>query len=214
MTNHPSNAKKFEILDGDLNEEWSNNLKKASKLAIDTEAMGLVHGRDRLCLIQICDEEDQVVCIRIAQEQQSAPRVQALMENQLIEKVFHYARFDVAALASNLGIKVTPIFCTKVASKLARTYSPKHGLKELVMELVGIELDKNAQSSDWGNAEELSLSQLSYAANDVRYLLKIRNQLEVMLRREKRWELANHCFKSINVIAELDRLKFTHIFDH
>ena len=214
MTNHPSKAKKFEILDGDLNEEWSNNLKKASKLAIDTEAMGLVHGRDRLCLIQICDEEDQVVCIRIAQEQQSAPRVQALMENQLIEKVFHYARFDVAALASNLGIKVTPIFCTKVASKLARTYSPKHGLKELVMELVGIELDKNAQSSDWGNAEELSLSQLSYAANDVRYLLKIRNQLEVMLRREKRWELANHCFKSINVIAELDRLKFTHIFDH
>jgi ribonuclease D len=128
--------------------------------------------------------------------------------------VFHFARFDVAALASGLGIAVQPIFCTKVASRLARTYTPRHGLKDLVMELVGVELDKQAQSSDWGRVEELTEAQLAYAANDARFLLPARDKLETMLRREGRWELASRCFPCIPVIADLDRLRFNQVFEH
>ena len=184
------------------------------RLAVDTEAMGLVHGRDRLCLVQIADAEDRVACIRIALGQQEAPHLKALMEADDVEKVFHYARFDVAALASGLGVAVKPLFCTKVGSRLARTYTPRHGLKDLVMELVGVELDKGAQSSDWGRVEQLSDKQLAYAANDVRFLLPARQQLEIMLRREGRWQLAQRCFDCIPVIAELDRLRFHQIFEH
>ena len=140
--------------------------------------------------------------------------LKALMESIAVEKVFHFARFDVAALASGLGIAVNPIFCTKVASRLARTYAPRHGLKDLVMELVGVELDKQAQSSDWGRVEELSEAQLAYAANDARFLLPARDKLETMLRREGRWELAARCFPCIPVIADLDRLRFNQVFEH
>jgi ribonuclease D len=128
--------------------------------------------------------------------------------------VFHFARFDVAALAENLGIAVAPLFCTKVASRLARTYSPRHGLKEVVSELVGVELDKQAQSSDWGRVEELSDAQLAYAAGDVRWLLPSRDRLEAMLRREERWDLAQRCFACLPVIADLDRQHFGAIFEH
>ena len=131
-----------------------------------------------------------------------------------MEKVFHFARFDVAALASGLGIAVSPIFCTKVGSRLGRTYTPRHGLKDLVMELVGVELDKGAQSSDWGRVDELSDAQLAYAANDVRYLLPARQKLEAMLRREERWDLAKRCFECIPVIADLDRMRFNQTFEH
>ncbi len=136
------------------------------------------------------------------------------MENPAIEKVFHFARFDVAALASGLGIEVKTIFCTKIASKLARTYSPRHGLKEVIKELVGVELDKQAQSSDWGQIDELNKNQLAYAANDVRYLIPAKRTLEKMLKRESRWELAQKCFNCIPVMAELDRLRFAQIFEH
>ena len=129
--NQPSS---FIVFDEDLDQEKSNLFQKSTSLAIDTEAMGLIHGRDRLCLVQICDSKDNVACIRIHLNQTSAPNLQALMENPSIEKVFHFARFDVAALLSNLDIKVNPIFCTKVASKIGRTYSPRHGLKEVVLE--------------------------------------------------------------------------------
>ena len=108
----------------------------------------------------------------------------------------------MAALASGLGIEVAPIFCTKVGSRLARTYTPRHGLKDLVMELVGVELDKGAQSSDWGRVDELTEAQLAYAANDVRYLIPARRQLEVMLRREGSWELAQRCFSCVAVMSE------------
>ena len=204
----------FAVFDADLTAEWAERFARASALAVDTEAMGLVHGRDRLCLVQICDPEDHVACVRIGLGQTSAPRLQSLMESPSIEKVFHFARFDVAALASGLGCGVDPIFCTKVASRLARTYSPRHGLKEVVMELVGVELDKQAQSSDWGSVDALSDSQLAYAANDARFLLPARDRLEQMLRREGRWQLAQRCFGCIPVIAELDRLRFTHTFEH
>ncbi len=206
--------KKFSLFDKDLDAESLKHFGKAPSIAVDTEAMGLIHGRDRLCLVQICDREDHVACIRIAIGQCDAPRLKSLMENKLVEKVFHYARFDIAALASNLNISVNPVFCTKVASKLARTYTPRHGLKDLIMELVGVELDKKSQSSDWGRVEELTTSQLSYAANDVRYLLEAKNKLEIMLKREGRFDLAKKSFNCISTLAELDRYKFHQIFEH
>jgi len=204
----------FAVLDGDLDHEWLVRYGAAAGLAVDTEAMGLVHGRDRLCLVQLCDDQDRVCCIRIARGQTEAPRLRELMEAPSIEKVFHFARFDVAALAAGLGIQVQPIFCTKVASRLARTYSPRHGLKDVVQELVGVELDKQAQSSDWGRVDELSDTQLAYAANDVRYLLRARDRLAWMLEREDRLALAQRCFACIPVMAELDRLHFGSVFEH
>ena len=204
----------FAVFDGDLDADWTERYLSMSALAVDTEAMGLIHGRDRLCLVQIADADDRVCCIRIGLGQTSAPNLQRLLEAASVEKVFHFARFDVAALASGLGIAVRPIFCTKVGSRLGRTYTPRHGLKDLVMELVGVELDKGAQSSDWGRVDELSDVQLAYAANDVRYLLPARQKLEAMLRREGRWDLAQRCFGCIPVIADLDRMRFNQTFEH
>ena len=204
----------FKIFDGDIDKDTENKLISHSAIAVDTEAMGLIHGRDRLCLIQICDNLDNVVCIRIEREHKSAPNLKSLLEAKNIQKVFHFARFDVAALASNLNIAVNPIFCTKIASKIGRTYSPRHGLKEVVMETVGIELDKQAQSSDWGKVDELTPEQLLYAANDVRYLLQAKVKLEEMLKREGRWEIAKKCFQCIPILSELDIRRFTNIFDH
>ena len=214
MTNFAKKPASFKVFKKDLDEESTKRFGKKVALAIDSEAMGLIHGRDRLCLIQICDDEDNVACIKIDQGQKKAPKLQSLMENKSIEKVFHYARFDVAALASNLNIEVTPIFCTKIASKMGRTYSPRHGLKEVVSELVGVELDKQAQSSDWGLVEELSEKQLEYAANDVRFLLAAKTKLKNMLIREKRWDITKRCFECLPVICELDRLRFNNIFEH
>ena len=204
----------LKIFDNDIDNQTAIALSTSLALAVDTEAMGLIHGRDRLCLIQICDELDNVICIRITKNQSSAPNLKFILEKQTIEKVFHFARFDVAALASNLNIEVNPIFCTKIASKIGRTYSPRHGLKEVVMETVGVELDKQAQSSDWGKVNDLTQRQLAYAANDVRYLLGAKQKLEEMLKREDRWELAKKCFKCIPIFSELDRRRFTNIFDH
>lgn len=214
MAEIPNAPRAFAVFDGDLDQNWSRRYSQAKALAVDTEAMGLIHGRDRLCLVQICDDQDQVACVRIALGQTGAPRLKALMESEAIEKVFHFARFDVAALATGLGISVNPLFCTKVGSRLARTYTPRHGLKDLVMELVGVELDKQAQSSDWGRVDQLSDRQLAYAANDARYLLPARDQLEMMLRREGRWELAKRCFSCVSVMSDLDRFRFVNIFEH
>ncbi len=206
--------KSFKVFDEDIDNETEIALSSSLALAVDTEAMGLIHGRDRLCLVQICDEFDNVICIRIKKDQYSSPNLKSILEKKTIEKVFHFARFDVAALASNLNINVNPIFCTKVSSKLGRTYSPRHGLKEVIMETVGVELDKQAQSSDWGKVGDLTEKQLIYAANDVRYLLSAKNKLENMLKREDRWDLAKKCFECIPVFSELDRKRFTNIFDH
>ena len=205
---------RFAVFDGDLDPEWLTLLTAAPALAVDTEAMGLVHGRDRLCLVQIADGRDNVCCIRIARGQGAAPLLQQLLENPAIEKVFHFARFDVAALGEGLGIAVQPLFCTKVASRLARTYSSRHGLKEVVQELVGVELDKQAQSSDWGRVEDLGEAQLVYAANDVRYLLPAHERLTEILQREDRLELAQRCFACIPVFSELDRRRFGSVFEH
>ena len=206
--------KKITFSHNDLTPELYNHFKDSSYLAVDTEAMGLIHGRDRLCLIQICNELNLTSCIKIGLNNKDSPNIKKLFENNKIMKIFHYARFDVAALKCNLGINTNNIFCTKIASKLARTYTNKHGLKDLINELIGIELDKSSQSSDWGSSEDLSKKQIDYAANDVRYLIEAMHKLTRILTREERYELAQKCFNTIPVHSELDILKFSNIFEH
>ena len=198
----------------DITKELYDKYKTSNFLAVDTEAMGLVHGRDRLCLIQICDENNLTSCIKIEKDNHKSEHIKSLFEDSKLMKIFHYARFDIAALKCNLNIKTSNIFCTKVASKLARTYTNKHGLKDLIYELCSIELDKSSQSSDWGSEENLSNAQIKYAANDVKYLIIAMQKLTEILKREKRYDLAQKCFKTIPVHAELDINHFFNIFEH
>lgn len=204
----------FQVFEQDLSTEALELYSSATAIAIDTETMGLVPQRDRLCLIQLCDPEGRVSAIRVSPGQSEAPNLKRLVETPTIEKIFHYARFDVTALRYHLGIETHPIFCTKIASKLARTYSPRHGLKVLVQELENIELDKSAQSSDWGNVGQLSSDQLAYAANDVRYLNSLKLKLTAMLKREGRWEVAQSCFECLPTIVTLDLMHYSNIFEH
>ncbi|MBE9170705.1 ribonuclease D [Pleurocapsales cyanobacterium LEGE 06147] len=204
----------FQICDRDLDDDTLTRYLQAEAIAVDTETMGLVLGRDRLCLVQLCDLQGYVTAIQINKGQTEAPNLQKLLEAENITKVFHFARFDVAQFRYTFGIETKPIFCTKIASKLARTYTSNHGLKNLVMELERVELDKSSQSSDWGNAENLSPQQLSYAANDVRYLIGVRAKLTAMLKREGRWELAQQCFDCIPVFVSLDILSYENVFEH
>ncbi len=204
----------FKICNGDLDNASMARYLAADAIAIDTETMGLVIGRDRLCLVQLCDPQGYATAVRIEQGQTSAPNLQKLLEAEDITKVFHFARFDVAQFRYTFGVETTPIFCTKIASKLARTYTSSHGLKSLVLEFTGTELDKSSQSSDWGDLDSLSEKQLSYAANDVRYLIEAQTKLTEMLKRENRWELAQECFKCIPVFVSLDIMRYSNIFEH
>ncbi|HEY9804199.1 MAG TPA: ribonuclease H-like domain-containing protein [Leptolyngbyaceae cyanobacterium] len=204
----------FQVGDRDLSDAALAEYLQSQAIAVDTETMGLLPGRDRLCLIQLCNPEGKVTAIRIAKGQTQAPNLKKLLEATNVEKVFHFARFDVATLRYHLGIHVQPIFCTKIASKLARTYTNRHGLKDLIQELEQVELDKSSQSSDWGNAANLTAAQLDYAANDVRYLLSAQQKLIAMLKREERWELAQECFLVLPTIVSLDLLQFKDLFEH
>jgi ribonuclease D len=204
----------FLVCDQDLSEDVLDQFLESEAIAVDTETMGLLPQRDRLCLIQICSLQGQVATIRIAKGQTEAPNLKQLLEAPHILKVFHFARFDIATLRHYLGIQVAPIFCTKIASKLARTYTNRHGLKDVVQELEQVELDKSAQSSDWGNVASLSPEQLRYAANDVRYLLNVQQKLTNMLKREERWELAQQCFECLPTIVSLDLLQYSNVFEH
>lgn len=204
----------IQILDEDLDAGTLARYLAAEAIAIDTETMGLVLGRDRLCLVQLCDPQGFVTAIRIAKGQTEAPNLKTLLTSWDVTKIFHFARFDVAQFKSTFDIDTAPIFCTKIASKLARTYTSSHGLKSLVAELTGVELDKRAQSSDWGNANNLSSEQYSYAANDVRYLIEIQEKLTEMLKREGRYQLAQQCFQSVSIFVALDILQFNNIFEH
>lgn len=204
----------FKIFDNDIDFDTLQEYLGAAAIAIDTETMGLIPRRDRLCLIQICDEKDNVSLVRIAQGIKEAPNLKYLMEAPDVTKVFHFARFDVAMLEAHLGIATHPIFCTKIASKLARTYTDKHGLKELVKELEKVELDKTSQCSDWGSVHTLSEEQLKYAANDVRYLLSVYRKLIDMLIRENRYDLAKACFAHIPTLVYLDLLGYADVFAH
>ncbi len=204
----------FEVCDRDLTPQLLERYLQADAIAIDTETMGLNPRRDRLCLIQLSDPDGYVVAIRVERGQTTAPNLKQLLEAEDITKIFHFARFDLATLQHHLDIMTAPVFCTKIASKIARTYSPSHGLKSLVKELVGIELDKSQQSSDWGNAAALSNEQLSYAANDVRYLHSLRSKLTDMLKREDRWQLLEQCLCCLPTFVELDLRQFGSVFEH
>ena len=204
----------FQVDDCDLSNNTLSRYLSTPAVAVDTETMGLIPQRDRLCLIQLCDSDGFVTAIRIERGQTEASNLKQLMEAKNVLKVFHYARFDVAQLLYHLKIQTQPIFCTKIASKLARTYTNSHGLKSLVQELEGVELDKSSQSSDWGNVSNLSEAQLNYAANDVLYLLSVQQKLMAMLKREGRWELAQNCFDCIPIFGDLDIRQYRDIFEH
>ena len=204
----------FEVCDRDLTPQLLDRYSEAGSIAVDTETMGLNPFRDRLCLVQLSDPSGYVTAVRIERGQTDAPNLKQLLEAPDITKIFHFARFDVATLKHNLEIETVPVFCTKIASKIARTYSPRHGLKALVQELEGVELDKTQQSSDWGNVSALSEEQLSYAANDVRYLHSLRTKLTEMLKREDRWNLFQKCLECLPTIVELDLRQYSNIFEH
>ena len=208
------NIKDISFHINDLPDELFKQYKKSKYLAIDTEAMGLVHGRDRLCLIQISNEANLISCIKIEIGIKESKNIKNLLEDEKIMKIFHFARFDIAALKSNLGINTQNIFCTKIASKLARTYTNKHGLKDLIYELLKIELDKSSQSSDWGSDDYLSTDQIDYAANDVRYLIPAMEKLTNILKREGRFDIASKSFNVVPILSELDIHKFINIFEH
>lgn len=210
----PMPAPDLHIFDNDLDTHALDILLGSEAVAVDTETMGLVPRRDRLCLVQLCTDSGYLAIVRIGRGQTQATNLRRLLEAPVVLKVFHFARFDVAALKSQLGIQTRPIFCTKIASKLARTYTDKHSLKELVRELEQVDLDKTAQSSDWGNAFALTPQQLAYAANDVRYLLSVRRKLVAMLQREERYELALTCMNHVSAFADLDLLGYGDIFAH
>lgn len=177
--------------------------------------MGLKAARDRLCVVQLSPGDGSVDVVRIAKGQASAPNLALLLSDPAIVKIFHFARFDVAMLRYWLGVSVGPLWCTKIASRLVRTYTDRHGLKELARELLGLDLSKQQQSSDWG-ADQLSEAQLEYAASDVLHLHAIREALEARLVREGRLDLAEACFRFLPVRAELDLLGWADedIFSH
>lgn len=204
----------FRIFDNDIDFETLQEYLSCEAIAVDTETMGLIPRRDRLCLIQISNDHEIVSIVRIAQGIKEAPNLKFLFEAPDVTKVFHFARFDVGMLEAHLSIATHPIFCTKIASKLARTYTDKHGLKEVVRELEKIELDKTSQSSDWGNAQVLSEEQLKYAANDVKHLLPVYRKLIDMLIRENRYDLAKACFAHIPTLVYLDLLGYADVFAH
>jgi ribonuclease D len=186
-----------------------------ASVAVDTETMGLVNQRDRLCLVQLSRGDGTADLVQIAAGQRDAPNLVRLLRDTRIEKVFHFARFDMAILQKTFGIMPGPIYCTKIASKLARTYTDRHGLKDLARELLGQEISKQQQSSDWG-APELTEAQLAYAASDVLHLHAIRQKLDTMLQREGRLGLAVECFAFLPTRVRLDLMGWgnTDIFAH
>ncbi len=184
-------------------------------VAIDCETMGLNPHRDRLCLVQMSDGDGNAHLVQVEQGQQSAPNLAALLENPDVLKLFHFGRFDIAAMYNAFGALAAPVYCTKIASKLVRTYTDRHGLKNLLQEVLGVDVSKQQQSSDWG-ADTLTEAQLSYAASDVLYLHQLRDALDAMLNREGRMAMAQSCFDFLPTRAQLDLSGWpeTDIFAH
>jgi ribonuclease D len=172
-------------------------------VAIDTETMGLNPHRDRLCLVQMSSGDGHAHLVQIAKGQTRAPNLERMLADPAVTKLFHFARFDIAALHNAFGVTCAPVYCTKIASKLIRTFTDRHGLKYLLQDLLGVDISKQQQTSDWG-AEVLSEAQLAYAASDVLYLHRLRAELDARLRREGRVELAQACFDFLPVRALLD----------
>ncbi len=172
-------------------------------VAVDTETLGLVPRRDKLCLVQLSSGDGNAHLVQLDRAAYEAPNLKSLLTDPAVTKIFHFARFDVATLKQYLGVDTQPIYCTKIASRLTRTYTDKHGLKDLIKELLGVELNKQQQSSDWG-AHMLSDAQKQYAAQDVLYLHELKARLDQMLEREGRAGLAKACFDFVPVRASLD----------
>ncbi|MCK7474463.1 MAG: ribonuclease D [Rhodopseudomonas palustris] len=172
-------------------------------VAIDTETMGLNPHRDRLCVVQLSNGDGTADVVRIPLGHTEAPNLMKLLADPSVTKIFHFARFDLTALNKTFGVMPQPVYCTKIASRLTRTYTDRHGLKDLVREVLGIDLSKQQQSSDWG-AQNLTDAQLAYAASDVLHLHALRERLDAMLAREGRTALARACFEFLPVRAMLD----------
>jgi ribonuclease D len=185
--------------EGDLPVAW----RAAPVVAIDTETLGLVPHRDRLCVVQLSNGDGSADIVRIAAGQQAAPNLTRMLADPEVTKVFHYARFDIAVLKHAFGVTTSPVYCTKIASKLVRTYTDRHGLKDLLKDMLGIEISKQQQSSDWG-ADTLTQAQLDYAASDVLHLHEVKAKLDLLLTREGRVDLARACFGFLPARAELD----------
>jgi ribonuclease D len=190
---------KIKLHKGDL----PDGLDLGPLVAIDSETLGLNPKRDRLCLVQLSSGDGTAHMVQLAAGQYAAPNLKRLLSDPKVTKLFHFARFDVAMFQQYLGVVTAPIYCTKIASKLVRTYTDKHGLKDIVRELLNVDLSKEQQSSDWG-APELSEKQLAYAANDVAYLHRLKDVLDTMLAREGRTALARACFDFLPTRAALD----------
>jgi ribonuclease D len=201
----------IKLYKGDL----PNGLDLGASVAVDTETLGLVPRRDKLCLVQLSSGDGNAHLVQLDRTSYDAPNLKALFADPKITKIFHYARFDVAVIRHYLGVDTAPLYCTKIASKLTRTYTDRHGLKDLVKELLGIELNKQQQSSDWG-AHMLSDAQKQYAAQDVLYLHELKSRLDQMLAREGREGVARACFDFIPTRAALDLAGWTEedVFAH
>ncbi len=172
-------------------------------VAIDTEAMGLDPHRDRLCVVQLSPGDGSADVVQIAAGQKKAPNIERLLADKAVLKIFHFARFDIGLLAQTFGVMAQPVYCTKIASRLARTYTDKHGLKDLVREVLGVDLSKQQQLTDWG-ADELTDAQVAYAATDVLHLHALKEKLDAMLAREGRAALAEACFGFLPARSRLD----------
>ena len=210
-----------EVLRGDLSEELLRAYLGGPDLAVDTETMGLQTLRDRLCVVQLCDRAGRASLVQIPAESLApsrptasrAPRLKRLFEDRGVVKIFHFARFDVAALRHWLGIDVDPLYCTRTVSKLVRTYTDRHGLKDNLLEFLDVELDKAARHSAWSNPV-LTPEQVRYAISDVTLLLPLKDRLHELLAREGREALAQECFRAIPVMAKLDILGYQLLFEH
>ena len=172
-------------------------------IAVDTETLGLIHSRDRLCLVQLSDGEGDEHLVRFEAGKYDAPILKRILADPARLKLYHFARFDLALMKYYLGVMAGPVYCTKTASRLVRTYTDRHGLKDLIKETIGVDISKQQQSSDWG-AAVLSDAQKDYAASDVRYLHRVKTVLDERLMRENRMELAQACFDFLPWRAELD----------
>jgi ribonuclease D len=191
MTNH--------VYKGDL----PDGLDLGPIVAIDCETMGLNPKRDRLCVVQLSSGDGHAHLVQVAKGQTAAPNLCRMLEDPNVLKLFHFGRFDIAAMKAAFGVLAAPVYCTKIASRMTRTYTDRHGLKNLLQELLSVDISKQQQSSDWG-AEQLSKAQVEYAASDVLYLHRLRERLNEMLIREGRMELVQSCFDFLPTRAELD----------
>ena len=206
------NIENIILLNQDLSPELFESYSSSDLLAVDCEMMGLIPQRDRLCLVQLCDSNNKISLVKIEAPNKS-PKLKELFENPDVKKIFHFGRTDLSFLYHWLDIDLKNVFCTKSASKLVRTYTDKHSLKDLLKEVLSIEIDKNSQLTDWG-AKELTKEQIKYAASDVLYLIPAYHKLIELLKRENRLYIAEEANRFLPTLAKLDLLGYADFFVH